>query len=56
MSRQCHTPGKRSYPTRAAALAALRAPFTGLYAPVRVYRCRCGEYQLTAWARAGRKR
>lgn len=40
---RCPTPRKRSYPTRAAAVARLRRPFPGLYCPVRVYRCRCGR-------------
>ena len=55
MTRRCPCPDKARYPTRGAALVALRGlPFDRLYQPVRAYRCG-GHWHLTAWAAKGRR-
>lgn len=59
---KCPTPRKQRYPSRGAAEAAMRKmpqpkiDGTGmLYVPARAYRCRCGNYHLSARPRPFRK-
>jgi hypothetical protein len=57
MSRMCPTPHKRGWPSRSAALTALRGLDTSrLYAPTAAYRCRCGSWHVTSHKYAGRRR